>query len=321
MSRILLIILTFLVVSCSQGYIIDTSSFNKYRKVNLPESQVPPSQTFLMFLKPAVFVTSRNSGSSDFNTNLMQSFAVNEIKKSFNNQNIVRNITNMKSSNVISALETGNTFYLSKSVDYIISVRVDNIDISYSYVPQYSAGGGTNSQTYYAGNSFIVDVSMYIQIIKIPESAIVYSKVVSDRQQFSFKTFGNPSQSTILSHKKQAISSSAKRLINKSLSEVYFFFQGSGNVLERRIYGDKNIFKINLGYTSNLTSGSKVSFYQRTAISNWNGAKFIDEYIGSGTVTNKVYSNSAWVHMNNSLAADKVRKWGYVTIERGSTKY
>ena len=113
---------------------------------------------------------------------------------------------------------------------------------------------------------------------------------------------------------KQAFDNSISRLKNR----LYNAFLYNGYILEKRVYGNKSIFRINLGLKENLAMGDKFKVY--SIINNYN--PITDENtpeeieIGSGVVSNIILNDSAWVILDDKETIEKIKLGDMVRIRK-----
>ena len=95
------------------------------------------------------------------------------------------------------------------------------------------------------------------------------------------------------------------------------FFRPKGYVLERRIRGKQNIFKISLGKSNGLKADLLAEIYTAEKSKNplTNKTTVNQSKIGSGTVSNKIDRKHAWIVVDDELVASQVRLGDIVKIK------
>ena len=94
------------------------------------------------------------------------------------------------------------------------------------------------------------------------------------------------------------------------------FFWPKGYVLERRMNGDENIFRISLGKTSGVSADQTAAFYSVVEDKNPVTGKvsYIQNKVGEGTVTDKLHDNHAWVIIKDSTVASQIKQGDIVKV-------
>jgi len=94
------------------------------------------------------------------------------------------------------------------------------------------------------------------------------------------------------------------------------FFRPKGYVLERRAKGSENIFKISLGKESGILSDQDAVFYSVEEDKHPVTGKIshIQNKVGEGTVTDKIYDKHAWIMVDDKKLASQIKLGDVVKV-------
>lgn len=95
------------------------------------------------------------------------------------------------------------------------------------------------------------------------------------------------------------------------------FFSAKGYVLERRMRGKQNIFKISLGKNNGVKEDQTAEIYTVEKSNNplTNKISLVQNKIGDGVVSNKVDKKHAWIIIDDELIANQIRLGDVVKIK------
>lgn len=347
-KNIFIILLLLLeITSCSPTI----KDFDKYKIQPLERGKYLPSKKALKKEKIHIAIV-------DFDTNSSATASVLNLNRSIlselenilvKNRNI--QIVDKKISNKLKEyIDNGdikqipNNILGNISIDYIITGSFDKAEVSRRYVSKLAGNvltgilintGNCDSPSCETGRTIgnvmnvadaVINPGYWVYDGEVAGNIKIYnasslllvdsikfegnSEMVEDIGLLSNKN-GNENIPMVI---KQAFDNSILRLKNR----LYNAFLYNGYILEKRVYGNKSIFRINLGLKENLAMGDKFKVY--SIINNYN--PITDENtpeeieIGSGVVSNIILNDSAWVILDDKETIEKIKLGDMVRIRK-----
>ena len=125
----------------------------------------------------------------------------------------------------------------------------------------------------------------------------------------SLKIYELPSMKVMESLRFSGLNSNGRDAIDNISPNLKRFFTRKAYILEKRILGNKIIFKISQGHKDGITKSRKFDIVRETVRLNstTNNAKTDEIIIASGKVSTRVNSNSSWVILDKKTYNDKIR--------------
>lgn len=232
-----------------------------------------------------------------------------------------RNIASKLRKELALAESKGKSEYNGPDIaNYAITGSISNANISYSFTKRdsYTDKKG-NTHVTPAHCSFKANVSANLKLYKLP--GLAYSKTITTDDSASFSTDTTNSRCPISEASATSlVRKAAKEGVEDSKSKFQNFFSPKAYVLERKVNGNKSLFKISAGKNFGFIPESTITFYNLEVKANpLTGDVTTEEYIVvEGTVTaNLIGDKFAWILVEDELA-DQVKIGDYVKVKYSS---
>ena len=229
-----------------------------------------------------------------------------------------RNIANKLKKELALAESKGKSQYNGPDIaNYAITGSISNASIASKFTARrsYTNDDGKTSVTP-AYCRFTASVSANLKLYKLP--GLAYSKTITTDDKSSFSTDTSNSRCPISNASAaDLIQKAAKEGVEGNRAEFQNFFAPKAYVLERKVSGDKSLFKISAGKNFGFMPESTITFYNLEVKANpLTGDVAVEEYeVVKGTVTANLISDKfAWILVDDEHA-DQVKLGDYVKVK------
>jgi hypothetical protein len=325
MKKILTLSLIFIISSCAPTI---KKNFDKYQKQFLTKTNFMPSKDSIEGKSPkvVVFALDDNGNQVASQAQLGSSFAGNVENVLSKNKlaTLVDRNAAAKLQKEIALAEMNKTgsYKGPQIADYAISGTISNA----GFTNKYSSGSTyVNPKTGQLVSipprfTYSSDVSGNLKIYELPSLAVIEAIEFSGKktrtenvQQNGGLSFGGlqigGEQAKGSERDDNLVRKAAEDAVDEITVDIKNAFAKKGYILEKRIYEEKVIFKINLGSLDGIKHGDKFEVIGQYESENplTNETEVERRIIGSGTVADVIDPKTCWVVMDDSKQADLVR--------------
>ncbi len=319
-------VLTILLIASSCATKI--RNFENYQKHLLPKSQFLPTKDEMQQNLPKVLVYKLDENNIEVakQSNLGLSISKN-IENILANNNLAAIIDRsaglkLKEEITLAQLNNNNSYKGPKITDYTIIGTISNASFSSSYKNQkskYDKNSGTYKNTP-AQFTYNAIVSGNIKILSVPSLDVI--KIIhftgeaidtKDVQHSGGLKIGGISIGGSESKAKEQDDGLMRLAGEKALSNIseklQNIFAKKGYILEKRIYKNKAIFKVNLGKDDGIREGDEFNIIAKYQIQNpITGEDEIEnKIIATGKISNQINLTNSWIIIDNKKNINKIR--------------
>jgi hypothetical protein len=101
--------------------------------------------------------------------------------------------------------------------------------------------------------------------------------------------------------------------VKSKKSQVLNQFSPKGYITERRVLGDKSIFRVQIGKGTGAKAGDKVEIWTLQKVGN----SFDEVSLGTGVMSDIVGNEGSWILVGDAKQAARVRKYDFVKVKAG----
>lgn len=224
-----------------------------------------------------------------------------------------RNLANKLKRELALAESKGKSEYNGPAIaDYAVTGSVSNAGLSYDFHKRDSwVDKDGKSHVTEAYCRFSATVSANLKLYKLP--GLAYSKTITTDETKTTKTETSNSRCPISDASAASlVRKAAKKGIDKNKEKFQNFFSPKAYVLERKVNGDKSLFKISAGKNYGYQLKAKITFYNLEVTKNpLTGDVATEEYKVVEGKVNSVGDQFAWILVDDELA-EQVKLGDYV---------
>tara|TARA_R110001583_G_scaffold18604_4_gene73858 strand:+ start:5770 stop:6813 length:1044 start_codon:yes stop_codon:yes gene_type:complete len=304
------------------GCIQTKEDIREYTDVSMQKADILPSKETLAGTKQKVVIfpadTSNSPLGKSSNAGTAISTALETYLAEVGVEIVDRNIARKLKSELALAESKGKSQYNGPDIaNYAITGSVSNASISYDFTARssYTNDDGKTRVTP-AHCRFTATVAANLKLYKLP--GLAYSKTITTEENSSFSTDTSNSRCPISNASANALVQKAAKLgVEDNREKFQNFFSPKAYVLERKVSGDKSLFKISAGKNFGFKPESTITFYNLEVKANpLTGDVAVEEYaVVEGTVTtNLISEHFAWILVDDEYA-DQVKLGDYVKVK------
>jgi len=313
--------LLVIVISATLGLTSCTTReyINEYSDVSMQKADILPTKESLSGAKQKIVIFPADTSNSPLATSSNAGAAIATALETYLAEVGVEivdiNIASKLRKELALAESKGKSEYNGPDIaNYAVTASVSNASISYDFTERYDG----KTTIILANCRFIASVSANLKLYKLP--GLAYSKTITTDKKASFSTETKNSRCPISDASANAlVQQAAKEGVAENRAEFQNFFAPKAYVLERKVNGDKSLFKISAGKNFGFMPESKITFYNLKVKANpLTGDIAVEEHaVVEGTVTaNLVSDNFAWILVDDEKA-DQVKLGDYVKVKYG----
>jgi len=300
----------------------EITSPSTYSKVNMQAADIMPSKEEIKGAKLKVVIFNPDDTGIKLAKNAKLGHSIANTIEQYASKSGVeivdRNLANKLKQEIELAEMKGKHEYQGPNIaDYAITGTVSavNVGATFSEASSWIDKKGKKHITP-ASCRYSASVTANLRIYKLP--ALNFSKAITidDNVGTSSETRNSScsfSQASAESLARQA----AVAAVKDARTDFQNHFSAKAYVLEQRKKDGENIFKLSRGNDMGFVSQAEVHFYHLEASKNpLSGEMGTEEYrIATGTVSNQVGTNFAWVVIDDEKQAEKIKLGDYVKVE------
>lgn len=297
-------------------------NIREYTDVSMQKADILPSKETLAGAKQKIVIFPADTTDSPLgklsHTGTAISTALETHLAEVGVEIVDRNIAKKLKKELALAESKGKSQYNGPDVaNYAITGNVSNASLSYDFTARksYTNDDGKTSVTP-AHCRFTATVAANLKLYKLP--GLAYSKTITTEDKASFSTDTSNSRCPISNASANAlIRKAAKAGVESNRAKFQNFFSPKAYVLERKVNGDKSLFKISAGKNFGFKPESTITFYNLEVKANpLTGDVAIEEYaVVEGTITSNLISDHfAWILVDDEYA-DQVKLGDYVKVK------
>lgn len=304
------------------GCINTQENIREYQNVSMVKADILPTKAILSGVKQKIVIFPADSSDVPM---AKASHVGNTIAMSLETQLadvgvevVDRSIASKLKKELALAESKGKSSYNGPEIaNYAITGHVSNAGLSYDFTKRrsYVDDDGKRHVTP-AHCRFTATVSANLKLYKLP--GLAYSKTILTDDSASFSTDTSNSRCPISDAASASLLRKAANAGVESNREAFQnFFAPKAYVLERKVNGDKSLFKISAGKNFGFKAESTITFYNLEVNKNpLTGDVAVEEYsVVEGTVAaNLISDNYAWILVDSELA-DNVKLGDYVKVK------
>jgi len=299
-----------------------TERISEYTDVSMQRADILPTKKILSGAKQKIVIFPADTSNFALATNSYVGTTIATTLETYlaevGVEIVDRNIANKLMKELALAESKGKSEYNGPDIaNYAITGSVSNAGLSYDFREKRSRTNDEGKKTVTpAYCKFTATVSTNLKLYKLP--GLAYSKTISTTEQATRKTETSNSRCPISNEGAASlVREAAKQGIKDNRDKFQNFFSPKAYVLERKINGDKSLFKISAGENFGFVPESDITFYNIEVKANpLTGEVTTEEYeVVEGTiVSNLIGENYAWILVDNELA-DKVKLGDFVKVK------
>jgi hypothetical protein len=205
---------------------------------------------------------------------------------------------------------TGKSYAGPEVADYAIRVVMGTAGWRSTFVAASSYKNPLNGQMVnvpasytHAGSS-----NMTLRIYTLPELKLVESIPVEGSV-----TVTSQNSPATNAHAAGLMRSATDAGIKSKRAQVINEFAPKGYITERRVKGDKSIFRVQLGKNTGAKAGNKVEIWTQQKV----GSSFDEVSLGTGVMSDIVGTEGSWILVDDAKRAARVRKYDFVKVKAG----
>lgn len=171
---------------------------------------------------------------------------------------------------------------------------------------------------------YLGEVEVIARVYKMPGAKVVAKLEMKDTENSDFSTEDSKECKTkVGQHIEKLLPVMAEDVVNKNITDIANQLAATGYVLAKRSGKDGTVFQISLGENHGLEKGDEIKVFSRKQIEAKHAKDEKVKAIASGTVSNLIDKDTAWVTISKSNGAEEVHYADYVRVvrERGVMSY
>ena len=297
----------------------------KFREASLKEADIMPTKAQLERLrtKIVVFETDDAAASHIRNAGLgatLSSTVEKELAVS-GAEIIDRSIANKLGDELRLAESRGTGNYQGPEVaQFAIRGKISSAEYSakFNEATSYTDKKTGKTSTTPSSYSHAANVVGNINVYELPSLRIVSSVKISGRGNANDPKQGaNPQTGATL------LRVATESAVEDSIHELKNFFAPKGYVVEKRVDGDKSIFKILMGRDQGVKAEDKVVIYSlRRKTNALTGVESIEEMpVAEAVVSEHVSNDESWASLADKQAAGKIRLGDFVKVKYSEASF
>jgi len=295
---------------------------SKYSKVNLQAADIMPSQEEIKGAKLKVVIFNPDDTGIKLakNAKLGHSIAttLEQYASKAGVEIVDRNLANKLKQEIELAEMKGKPEYQGPNVaDYAITGTVSAVNVGAKFTEKSSwvdKKGKRHITPAYCRYS--ANVTANLRIYKLP--ALNFSKAITIDDDVSTSSETRNSSCSFSQASAESLARQAAiAAVKDARTDFQNYFSAKAYVLEHRKKDGESIFKLSRGKNMGFVSQSEVHFYHLESSKNpLSGEMSTEEYrIATGTISNQVGTNFAWVVIDDDEQAEKIKLGDYVKVE------
>lgn len=301
-------------------------NFDAYSQSTLLEADVMPTMEELKNKKTKIVVFNADDSNIKLAKNAGTGFTIaTALEKHLNETGaeiVDRNIAKKLKSEIQLAEVKGKSTYEGPSVaDYAITGNVSAANVGSKFYER-SQWTDKKGKVYVtpATCKYTAQVTANLKVYKLPGLGFSKSVSIDDSVSVSEET-RNSNCPYSINAQESLVRQAAAAAVKDARTEFQNYFAPKAYVIERRISEDSNIFKLSRGTDAGFKTGASVKFYSlevnRNPLTQEVSAE--ESTVVEGNVSDKVGKKHAWVIVDETEKAGKIRLGDYVkvTYEKG----
>lgn len=285
-----------------------------YRSAPMMEADVMPNKDQLEArrIKVVVFEAEDSSGRRIAQAGSVMTQSLASKVSDGGSEIIDRNLANKLQEEVSLAEAKGVGSYSGPAVaDFAIKAVLGSINYGNKFVQASTiCDKKGRCNTYPAHCEHSAGMAGTVRVYEIPSLRLVTSINVNGSAYVSTETYCNSSPAEGLMLK------SIENGIHSARTEVQNLFAPKGYVVEKRVNGDKSIFKVMFGTSQGAKSQNSVKIFSlRKNENQLTGKTTVEEIpIATGTISDQVTSEHSWVVVDSADVAKQIRLGDFVKV-------